>query len=244
MKVFEIKCGCNLKQDVKFEDSFDCISKFINFSICQNKAYEELHKSKDFNRYCFGGFMPIENDRIYKKGNTYTFTLRTIDEKFARDLVGLLMFNSNNEYISITQIQRTELRLGFINELYSATPVIVSLKKEEGQKFQEYWSLTRSGDIVELQNQLQTNLLRKYKSFFGEELTPSQSFIQLLEIKNQKPQSIYFTTTKDEKEKRIRLFGNKFKIIINEDEVSQKLGCIALGTGLGEKNSYGAGFCI
>ena len=48
-----------------------------------------------------------------------------------------------------------------------------------------------------------------------------------------------------EKDKqKSRLFGNKFKIIPNEDEVSQKLAFIALGAGLGEKNSFGAGFVI
>ncbi len=43
--------------------------------------------------------------------------------------------------------------------------------------------------------------------------------------------------------KEVRLFGNKFKIIPNEDEVSQKLAFVALGAGLGEKNSFGGGFC-
>ena len=35
MKIFELRCITWLKQDVSFEDSFDSISKFINYSICQ-----------------------------------------------------------------------------------------------------------------------------------------------------------------------------------------------------------------
>lgn len=48
----------------------------------------------------------------------------------------------------------------------------------------------------------------------------------------------------DDKSIRVRLFGNKFKIVPNEDEVSQKLAFVALACGLGEKQSYGGGFCL
>jgi CRISPR-associated endoribonuclease Cas6 len=44
--------------------------------------------------------------------------------------------------------------------------------------------------------------------------------------------------------KDIRFFGNKLRIIPNEDEVSQRLAFTAFGCGLGEKNSYGGGFVL
>jgi len=48
----------------------------------------------------------------------------------------------------------------------------------------------------------------------------------------------------DGKSIRVRLFGNKLKIVPNEDETSQKLAFVALSCGLGEKQSYGGGFCL
>jgi CRISPR-associated endoribonuclease Cas6 len=120
----------------------------------------------------------------------------------------------------------------------------MSLKKENKEDYQLFWTLEKSGDIIELQNQLQENLLKKYEEFFGKKLEVNQNFIQLLEVKNQKPQSIYFTTTKNEIQKRVRLIGNKFRIVPNEDEISQKLAFLSLGVGLGEKSSYGGGFMI
>jgi CRISPR-associated endoribonuclease Cas6 len=120
----------------------------------------------------------------------------------------------------------------------------MSLKKEDEKSPQLFWSLEKSGDIIELQNQLQENLLKKYEEFFGEKLEANQNFIQLLEVKNHKPQSIYFTTTKNELQKKVRLIGNKFRIVPNEDEISQKLAFLSLGVGLGEKSSYGGGFMI
>lgn len=244
MKIFELRCIAYLKQDIAFDESFDCISKFINYSICQKEEYVLKHNKNVFNNYCFGSFMPIQIDKLYKKGNTYNFTIRTIDEKFATELVNLLRVNINNPFLQIVQVERRDIKPFFISELYSATPVIMSLKKEDISSYQLFWTLEKSGDIIELQNQLQDNLLKKYEEFFGEKLEVNQNFIQLLEIKNQKPQSIYFTTTKNEIQKRIRLLGNKFRIVPNEDEISQKLAFLTLGVGLGEKSSYGGGFMI
>jgi CRISPR-associated endoribonuclease Cas6 len=244
MKIFELRCIAYLKQDIIFDESFDCISKFINYSICQKEEYVLKHNKNVFNNYCFGSFMPIQIDKLYKKGNTYNFTIRTIDEKFATELVNLLRVNINNPFLQIVQVERRDIKPFFISELYSATPVIMSLKKEDISSYQLFWTLEKSGDIIELQNQLQDNLLKKYEEFFGEKLEVNQNFIQLLEIKNQKPQSIYFTTTKNEIQKRIRLLGNKFRIVPNEDEISQKLAFLTLGVGLGEKSSYGGGFMI
>lgn len=244
IKIFELRCITWLKQDVTFEDSFDVISKFINFSICQKDEYKQKHNQNIFNSYCFGAFFPIEKDKIYKKGEDYSFSLRTVDEKFAIELGNLLRANINNPFLQVLQVERREKKEFFINELYSATPVITSLKKQSLQSQQLFWSLDKSGDIIELQNQLQDNLLKKYEEFFGEKLTPTQNFIQLLEIKNQKPQSIFFTTTKNGIQKKVRLMGNKFRIVPNEDEVSQKLAFLSLGVGIGEKISYGAGFMV
>jgi CRISPR-associated endoribonuclease Cas6 len=244
MKIFELRCIAYLKKDITFDVSFDCISKLINYTICQKEEYVLKHNKNVFNNYCFGSFMPIQKDKLYKKGNTYDFTIRTIDEKFALELVNLLRANINNPFLQIIQIERKDIKPFFISELYSATPVIMSLKKEDISSHQLFWTLDKSGDIIELQNQLQDNLLKKYEEFFGEKLKVNQNFIQLLEIKNQKPQSIYFTTTKNEIQKRVRLLGNKFRIVPNEDEIAQKLAFLTLGVGLGEKSSYGGGFCI
>ena len=100
--------------------------------------------------------------------------------------------------------------------------------------------MQESGDIIQLQKQLHENAEKKYQSFFGESLHVNQNFIQLIEIKNKVPQNILIT----KEGKSIRFFGNKFRIVPNEDDVSQKLAFVALACGVGEKNSYGAGFML
>lgn len=243
-EIFELKCITYLKEDISFENSFDVLSKYINYSICKKDEYLEQHNKNIFNNYCFGSFLPIEKDKIYKKGNNYSFTIRTINEEFAKDLYNLLRVNIDNRFLQIIEIRKKIIKKTFISELYSATPVVSSLKKENTKERQFFWTLEKSGDIIELQNQLQENLLRKYEEFFSEKLEPTQNFIQLLEVKNQKPQSIYFTKQNNDIKTKVRLLGNKFRIVPNEDEISQKLAFLSLGVGFGEKNSYGGGFMI
>jgi len=59
-------------------------------------------------------------------------------------------------------------------------------------------------------------------------------------MKNKYPHSIHMKKGNN----NVRFFGNKFRIVPNEDEVSQKLAFVALACGLGEKNSFGGGFCL
>ena len=203
--------------------------------MAQDSKLKELHaKEYVFKHYNFGNFYPIEKEQVYKKGNSYQFTLRSLDEQFIDTLSQTLRQNINNSNFLVVETHKKIIKQFFISELYSATPVIVSTSKGM------YWSIDKDGDILKLQKQLNYNLEKKYKSFYGEPMKGEQNFIQLLEIKNKYPQSIY--TKKGNNS--VRFFGNKFRIVPYEDEVSQKLAFVALACGLGEKNSFGGGFCI
>jgi len=201
---------------------------------------KELHKKNGFKHYSFGNFFPIEKEKIYKKGNTYQFVLRSLDEAFIDALSQTLRQNIDNPNFLVIDTHKRIVKQFFISELYSVTPVIVSI--ENGL----FWTMEKDGDIMKLQKQLHDNLEKKYQSFYGEPIKSEQNFIQLLEIKNRVPQTIQ-TSKKDKKTDKVtsfRFFGNKFRIIPNEDESSQKLAFVALACGLGEKNSFGGGFML
>lgn len=232
-----------LKRDIRYKSSFNVLSKYINFSMSKDENLKSLHgEERVFKNYSFGSFYPMEKDKTYKKGKTYSFTIRALDESFINRIDKLLRENIDNFDLQVIETSIKTINQFFITEIYSATPVIVSLPKKDKKQQQRYWSI--ENDIFVLQKQLQDNLLKKYKSFYGEDLEPTQNFIQLFEIKNKVPQSIYFTKRFKDKEQTIRLFGNKFKFIINEDGVSQKLAFVAIACGLGEKQSYGGGFVL
>ena len=234
MKYFELICTAYLKKDIPFKSSFDTLSKYISYSMAQVERLKQLHANEGFKHYNFGNFYPIEKEQVYKKGESYSFTLRSLDEKFIEDLSKTLRANIDNPNFLVVETYKKTIKQFFISELYSATPVVVSV----GNGI--YWSIDRDGDILKLQKQLNYNLEKKYQSFYGEHIKGEQNFIQLLEIKNKYPQSIYMKKGNN----NVRFFGNKFRIVPNEDEVSQKLAFVALACGLGEKNSFGGGFCI
>lgn len=236
MKLFELTCKAYLKKDVEFSRSFEMLSKYISYSMAKG-GLEESHKEEGFKYYVFSGFRPNEQDlktKKYQNGNMYDFTLRSLDEKLIDTLLHALRENINNSDMLVLQTTKKTIKQFFISELYSATPVIVTV---ENKKF---WTMEQNGDIMQLQKQLHDNLAKKYKSFFGEEIEAVQNFIQLFEIKNRVPQNIRIIKN----DNKVTFFGNKFKIVPHEDEVSQKLAFTALACGLGEKNSYGGGFCL
>ena len=239
MKIFELRCTAYLKSDIDYKESFETLSKYISFTMARDEKYKNLHEKNGFKHFSFGGLFPIEQEKIYKQGSTYQFSIRSVDEELIDFLAHSLKANVNNPSLIVVETHKKTIKRFFVSELYSATPVIVSTSKDE-QDRPVYWTQERDGEILKLQRQLHENLLKKYSDFYGEILEPSQNFIQLFEIKNHKPQNIIIH--KDGK--KITLFGNKFKIVPNEDEVSQRLAFLALGVGLGEKASFGGGFCL
>ncbi len=234
MKYFELTCTAYIKKDIGFKESFEILSKYISFSMAQSQELEKLHKQKGYKYYSFGNFYPIEKEKVYKQGNTYQFKLRSPNESFIDDLSQTLRENINNPHFMIVEASKRSVKQFFISELYSVTPVIVSV--ENGM----FWTMDKDGDIMKLQKQLHDNLEKKYADFYDEKLPSEQNFIQLLEVKNRQPQNIWL----NKNGKSFRFFGNKFRIVPNEDEISQKLAFLALSCGLGEKNSFGGGFCL
>ena len=202
--------------------------------MAQIEKFEQLHNQNSFKYYTFSNFTPIQKDKLYKRGNNYQFKIRSLDEEFIDRLEQTLRENINNPNFLVVIASKKTLKQFFINELYSITPVIASV--ENGK----FWTVEQDGDIVKLYNQLHSNLEKKYKAFYNTDLKPQDNFIQLLELKNKKPQTIW--TSKNGK--NFRFFGNKFRIVPREDEISQKLAFTALACGLGEKNSFGGGFCV
>ncbi|MDQ7046663.1 MAG: CRISPR-associated endoribonuclease Cas6 [Sulfurovum sp.] len=238
MKYFELKCTAYIKNDIHFTQSFEILSKYINFSMAQDITLKALHEERGFKHYNFGGLLPIEREKIYRKGNTYQFTIRALDENFIDKLSNTMRQNIDNPNLLIVETHKKTMKQFFITELYSATPVIASLQNKR------FW--TKEDDLMLLHKQLQDNLEKKYQDFFDEPIKATQNFIQLFELKNHRLQTIQ-TRKIDKKTGKVtsfRFFGNKFRIIPNEDEVSQRLAFVALACGLGEKNSFGGGFCL
>ncbi|MEY4504901.1 MAG: CRISPR/Cas system-associated protein Cas6, type [Pseudomonadota bacterium] len=220
MKIYEIDCKIKPNYDIALKDLQDELYKHTNFAI--DRHCDILYKDS---KYSFGGLVPLEQSKIYKKGKQYFSKIRTLDEKFAIDLQQAIL--KDRSAISISDANIKELTQTKITELYSVTPVTVSVDDR-------FWVDTNGIEL--LKELIQDNLLFKYHNFFNVTLPLRGSFIESIEVKNKHPLRVVIND--------INMIGNKITIIPKQDINSQKLAFTALALGIGENNLIGCGFCI
>lgn len=222
----QVKITAFLKRNIKFTQSGEVIGKIISKAMLLDEELKTMHKNREY-KYVYNNLYPVEKTGIYEEGRVYIFNIRSFNKKFISKIKKLLS-KVDSEFMRILAVEENLIKQKHITELYTMTPVIVTVNNKP-------W-LLNDGDLMLLQKRLQDNLEKKYKEIFGQELDTKQSFIQGIEILNKKPMAFEY--------KGIKLLGNKVKVVVNEDEQSQKLAFIATGMGLGEKgSSVGAGYC-
>lgn len=225
MKVYEIKLKVFMLKQVIINNIQTVISEFIDSALAKDDELLKMHNDNKFKYYCFGGFYPIEEDKIYKDGNIYTLTLRTIDLNLAQFFNNKLVNNYNSYIKGLT----SEIRIvpkKHIEKIYSLTSII--LKNDNG-----YWRTVISPDDFE--RRLRENLIKKYNDLNDEKLNEDFELYTTLEFKNRKPIANEY--------KGIRLLGDKVSLNISENKTAQDLAYMILGTGLLEMNARGYGFC-
>ncbi len=226
MDFFELTLTAFLQVDLYFNEASEVIGQLINKSMLLDSELTEKHKKYGYKFYCFDSLYPLESDKTYKQGRAYVFRVRSMEKKFVEKLQKLIP-KVDSEIFRILSIQKKKIVQKPIKEIFSITPVIVTVENNP-------WML--NDDLIILQSRLQANLEKKFKEFYNETIRPDQNFIEKIQILNKKPVALKY--------KGIELLGNKYKIWINDDNDSQRLAFVALGSGIGEKNSsLGAGFC-
>lgn len=224
MKVYENKVKVYFLKDVKCEDIQIEICKIIDSALVKDDQWKEFHNKNQFKNYCFDCPYPIPADKVYKSGQIYTFTVRTIDAELANYLNQLLA----NEYNSTIKCLTTEIRIipkKFIEKIYSLTPAV--LKENSG-----YWKDTLS--LKDFERKLKENLIKKYNNINNTKIDEDFELYTSIEFKNKKPCPVKY--------KNIILLGDKISLNISADKISQSIAYMAIGTGIGSSNSRGSGF--
>ncbi|AUM93765.1 TPA: CRISPR-associated endoribonuclease Cas6 [Clostridium botulinum] len=227
LSYYELLLEIKLNKDIHFSRSYEMLSKFFNRVMLPDNYLKTLHKKKGVKLYSFSGLYPAATNQIYKRNTLYKIRIRSFDPEFICAMqFSLSQMQDNN--INIISIKFIKNQQQFITELVSINPVIFSIWEK-----QNYWQI---GDNIDLLGkQLTNNLLHKYNTIFCNKLTTQDTIFHCLNITNNK--TIYIPYKKG------LLLGNKLKIQVKEDDISQTLATVALGAGIGEKNSIGMGFC-
>ena len=226
MKFYELKIGIDLKAPIHFQKSPEAISKMIATTLINN-GYNEHYKNKPKN-YVFSNLGKANKNGYFEKYGIVYF--RTFKEDIAQKLATSIIFYEDNIF-KTKSLEFNEIKYKKINALMSINPVFIVMKKND-----KFWTFIESeGDLTILMNALQDNLIRKYDDIFKEKIVPKLGFMEYFEIKNNKPQTFFY--------KGKKFFGNKLYIRPRDDEESQRLAFMAIGAGIGHKNSsVGGGF--
>ncbi len=223
MLYYNLKVIVQLKQDIKYENTYEIISNYIAKAMLLDDELKKFHEENCYKLYTFCSLYPFEKDGVYEKNKLYAFDIRYMKMEFGLKINQLLKFvKSENFSLMSTNIETNEYRK--INKLISLTPAICTTEKKDYKI---------NGDINLIKSRLISGAEKKYFQIYGNKI--SCDFIKSVRQTNIKPIKLPY--------KGIYLLGNKFEIEIKEDEISQKLAYILLATGILEKNSQGYGFC-
>lgn len=225
LQVYQIDTKIYLLKDVKWEGLQQRLCAFIDNAMAKVPVFLEMHQRKGYKPYVFSCLHPIETSKVYRADNIYSFSIRTIDDKLADFFSEMLVNEFDDTFKALTnQIRVIPRRL--TEKLYTITAVLV--KSEEAG----YWR-DRTG-LCEYQKFLTENLIKKYNYFMDCKLDEDFEFIREIKFLNKGPIAVNF--------KGIKLLADKFDLYVTEDETSQELAYLALGTGLGHNNSRGNGY--
>lgn len=226
MEFFEITTTILLQENIIFTECNEKIGNLINAAMHFDAELAEKHRQKGYKNYVFCSLYPTESDKLYKAGRIYIFRIRSLEWDFIIKMKEFLP-EVKNSSVKVLASEVKTCKQRHISELYTITPAVATVDNRN-------W--VEGDDFLLLQERIQMNLEKKYKAFFQGELKLAQSFIQHIELVNQKPMRIKYKNTS--------FMGNKFRIYVSQDSESQDLAFVALATGILEKNSScGCGFC-
>ena len=201
------------------------LANFVDSALCQNEKLISFHEENRYKFYSIGTLWPVERGMTYKKDQLYTLTVRTTEPKLARYFSDVLR-NCHTQTIKGLTVENRIIPRKMIDEIYSLSPILI--KTSEG-----YWRSHMSLD--EYEKRLFVNTVKKYNSFTGQQIEEDFPLYTNITFLNKHPIVCGY--------KNINLLGDKLRLQIADDEKSQELAYFILGTGLGEVNSRGAGFC-
>jgi len=224
MNVYNLSTKVYLLDDIYLNKMQQSIAKVVDLALAKSEKYLQFHNSIGYKFYCFNGLYPLDKDEIYKQDNIYTFQLRTIDIELAKYLMNEIK-DIITEDIKVLKCDLKIIPKKHIDKIFSITPLVI--KSDKGY-WREYMSLK------EFEERIKINLIKKYNKFTGEKIDENFEFYKAIEFKNRKPISVDY--------KNIKLLGDKIQLTIADDEISQKIAYMALGTGILENNGRGMGF--
>lgn len=224
MLVYEIKISLKVKKNLDYFLAAEQISRLINKTLCDDETFRIYHaESKAYKLYCFDLPFPLERDGMYKLDGIYTLRIRTVKPELAEYFSEQLRF-AETEYLKVLNTEIRIISKKIIETIYSLTPLII--KTEDG-----YWRDSMS--VTDFEQRLRINAIKKYRLVTGQSVDENIELYTHLKFSNTKPIKMKY--------KGVTLLGDKIQLAAAKNELAQDILYMAIGTGLLENNSTGAG---
>jgi len=216
MKYIEARISVEIKKPIHFQYAPEQISSYISAAVNDSKKYD----------YVFSNLGRANEKGMFEYDGV--IALRSFSEEFMDSAVNNLL-DYENDIFKTKSIYTFNTSYQKINTLYTLNPAFVLIEENV------FWTFKSSGDFGLLEKVILQDLIAKYERNFNDKIGDIESFIKILNIKNEKPFSYMYDGKK--------FFGYKMLINPKEDETSQKLAFVAAGCGIGHKNKeVGGGF--
>lgn len=225
VKVFEIRIKVFILQDIYLSSLISKEAEYIDSALSLDERWLQYHEHNQFKNYSFGSLYPIEKDGVYKEGRIYTLTLRTVNQELAQYFSKVLR-NHYTDSIKGLTVENRVVPKKIVEEIYSLTPVI---QKSDGG----YWK--NCLQLEEYERRLFANAVKKYNQYTGNKIDEDFQLYTSITFMNKRPISNEY--------KGICLLGDKLCLKIADNEKAQELAYFLIGTGIGEMNSRGMGYC-
>lgn len=223
IKVYELKTKVYLLKDIGLEDMLTKIAAYID-TLLIDKKWAKMHRKNMYKNYCFNGFSPKEIERVYKKENIYTFTIRTIDAELARYFTTIIGKHRTDEMVGLS-VSLKIIPHHFIENIHSCSPVIQ--KNKNG-----YWK--NNYNVNEYGERLFANAIKKYNQYTGQKLNEKFQLYTAISFRNNFPLRTKY--------KNIHILGDSVSLQVADNPIAQEISYFLLGTGICEMNARGYGF--
>ncbi|MGG7162386.1 CRISPR-associated endoribonuclease Cas6 [Clostridium ihumii] len=230
MKGNVLRLSILLKRSITFKNIQLSIADILNSTMKNNDFLNELHTNTRMKLYSYNCLTPIENEGVYKIRNNYQFEVKSLDKLFLENLKKELIKNNNDLFIvrraDILEKDLTDLQ---IDSIYTITPYVL-VGENKHTKF-----IKTEDDKRLLRERIIKNTNKKYNIINNSKIE-AFDFMENIITLNKYPIAFDY--------KGGKIVGNKAKIFIKKDEMSQKMAKMLLFTGILEKNSLSFGCCI
>ncbi len=226
------------------------------YGLLNETPYVKLHDRRGYKFFCFSNIFPPKGTKenpseSMEKGELRQFLIsspevgiiKLLNDKLERIMEERVPVNIGDMSFGVESVKPLEPRIGRSCRLITGTPIVLRIPKEKFEKYgivppkdYDYIYWREQWPFEPFVRQLEENLFKKYREFYGKAIEESPIFEQF-EFMNTACAHVVFGG------KEVKVLGSLWRFMFSYlDEMRREILQFGLDAGFGELNSLGFGF--